>query len=225
MKKGGNITQLLQRFSPALRKRGLVLKHFSNHIGLVYFGSVHQHHDDLDAIRGFTASLHHKDTYFAVGTYNGFNIRLTNRFDVIRIAGNPNHAQTWTIMEIELENKTLPHMFFIPTGREAGEYGRLYATQPHIQPLNSMILNNHSPELHGRYQIMASATHSHKVETLFTSPVIVSLGTRFWPHGIEIEHGKLLVYITEHRLTKAVLESTLASALWLAETIDASAED
>lgn len=226
MKYGGSgLTKLLQRFSPALRKRGVVLKNFSHNIGLVHFGSVHQHDDEIDAIRGFTASLNHRDTQFAVGTYNGFNIRLANRFDVIRIAGNPNHAQTWTILEVELENKQLPHMFFIPTGHEGGEYGRLYATQPNMQPLNSMILTNKSPEFYGRFQILASATHSHKVETLFDSPVIVSIGSRFWPHGIEIEHGKLLVYITEHRLTKAALESALASALWLAETIDSSTED
>lgn len=225
MKGGGSLSKLLQRFSPALRKRGVVLKNFSKAMGFVHFGSVHQHDDELDTIRGFTASLHHRDTYFSVGSYNGYNIRMTNRFDVIRIAGNPNHAQTWTILEVELETKRLPHMFFVPTGHEGGEYGRLFATQPHMQPINSMILDNHSPEFHGRFQILASAAHSHKVESLFTSPVIVSLGSRFWPHGIEIEHGKILVYITEHRLTKAVLESTLASALWLAETIDSSAED
>lgn len=225
MRKGGGLNKLFQRFSPALHKRGTVLKNFSNSVGLVQFGTIHQHDDDLDAIRGFTASLGHRDTQFAVGTYDGYNIRMANRFDIIRIAGNPNHAQVWTILEIELETKSVPHMFFIPTGREAGEYGRLYATQPNMQPLNSMIMDNHSPEFHGRFQIYASATHSHKVETLFTSPIIVGIGSRFWPHGIEIEHGKLLVYITEHRLTKAVLESTLASALWLAETIDTSAED
>jgi hypothetical protein len=87
-----------------------------------------------------------------------------------------------------------------------------------------MILDNHSPEFHGRFQIVASPTHSHRVETLFSSPIIVGIASRFWPHGIEIEHGKLLIYITEHRLTKTVLESTLASGLWLAETIDESSE-
>ncbi len=225
MNKGGTFRQMFLRFSPALRKRGAVLKSFSSTLGLVHFGTVHQHDDDLDAIRGFTASLTHRDTHFAVGTYNGFNVRLTNRFDVIRIAGNPNHEQLWTILEVEFDTKGLPHMFFVPTGHEAGEYGRLYATQPNMQPLNSMILDNHSPEFHGRFQIYASATHSHKVESLFTSPIIVGMGSRFWPHGIEIEHGKILIYITEHRLTKAVLESALGSALWLAETIDDSSED
>lgn len=222
---GATFRQMLRRFSSQLRQRGSVLRKFGDTIGLVHFGTVHQHDDEYDAIRGFTASLTHKDTHYAVGTYNGFNIRLVNRFDVIRIAGNPHHEQLWTVMEIELDTKNVPHMFFVPTGREAGEYGRIYATQPNMQPLNSMIWDNKSPEFHGRFQILASPTHAHRVETLFTSPMIVGIASRFWPHGIEIEHGKLLIYITEHRLSKAVLETALASGLWLAETIDEVSED
>ena len=226
MKLGGvKFRQIFRRFSSQLRQRGASLRKFSNTLGLVHFGTVHQHEDEHDAIRGFTASLTHRDTHYAVGTYNGFNIRLVNRFDVIKIASNPNHEQLWTIIEIELDNKTVPHMFFVPTGREAGEYSRLYATQPNMQPLNSMIFSNKSPEFHGRFQILASPAHSHQVETLFSSPIIVGIASRFWPHGIEVEHGKILVYITEHRLTKTVLETALASGLWLAETIDDTLED
>jgi len=219
MKRGGTFLQVFRRFSPALRQRGVELKKFSSMLGLVHFGTVHQHDDDYDAIRGFTASLSHRDTHYAVGTYNGFNVRMVNRFDVIRIAGNPQHEQLWTIIEIDLERKDVPHMFFVPTGRESGEYGRLYATQPHMHPLNSMLFSNHSPEFHGRFQILASTSNAHNVEALFTSPIIASIASRFWPHGIELEHGKLLLYITEHRLSKAVLESALVSGLWLAETI------
>lgn len=225
MKQGGTFQHMLKRFSPALRKRGATLREFAEAIGMVHFGAVHQHDDDINAIRGFTASLTHRDTHYAVGTYNGYNIHMTNRFDVIRIPGNPRHEQLWTIIEVELENHTAPHMFFVPTGQEAGEYGRLYATKTTMQPLNSMLSENHSPEFHGRFQILASPTHSHKVETLFSSPIIAGIGARFWPHGIEIERGKLIIYITQHRLTKTVLESTLVSALWLAETINEAIED
>lgn len=225
MAKRYTFRQMALRFSPLSRQRGVVLRKFSETIGLVHFGTVHQHDDEHGVIRGFTASLTHQDTHYAVGTYNGYNIRVVNRFDVIRIPGNPHHEQTWTIIEIELASHSAPHMFFIPTGHQAGEYGRLYATQPHMQPLNSMILNNHSPEFHGRFQILASPTYAHRVETLFSSPIIVGIGSRFWPHAVEVEHSKLLIYITQHRLTKTVLETTLASGLWLAETIDEVTED
>lgn len=222
---GARLKRMMHRFSTRLRNRGATLRRFSNSLGLVHFGTVHQHDDDYDAIRGFTASLTHQDTHYAVGTYDGFNVRLVNRFDVIRVASNPHHEQLWTLVEIELETKSVPHMFFVPTGKDGGEYSRLFATQPHMQPLNSMILNNKSPEFHGRFQIYASAAHSHKVETLFSSPVIVGIASRFWPHGIEIENGKIIIYIAEHRLEKAVLETAVTSGLWLAETIDELSED
>lgn len=229
MKKGGvlknsTFRRMLRRFSPDLRQRGATLKAFSERLGLVHFGAIHQHDDDLETIRGFTASLTHQDTHYAVGTYNGFNLRFVNRFDILRVADNPHHEQLWTILEIELDAHSLPHMFFVPTGREAGEYSRLFSTQPTMQPLNTMAFSTHSPEFHGRFQIVASPTHAHKAEALFTSPIIVGIANRFWPHGIEIERGKLIVYITEHRLSKTVLESVVGSALWLAETIDASSE-
>lgn len=214
---------MFHQFSAPLRSRGKALRAFSKAIGLVSFGTVHQHDDDHNAIRGFTASLTHRDTHFAVGTYGDFNIRLVNRFDIIEHVGKKPIPQVWTILEIELASKSVPHMFFVPTGREAGEYSRLYATHPTFQPINSMILSNRSPEFHGRFQIVAKPTHSHAAETFFTSPVIVGIGARLWPHGIEIEHGKLLIYITEHRLTKTVLETALVSGLWLAETIDEAA--
>lgn len=225
MKKKTSIRHVVHRLSPIFRQRGKILRKFSESLGLVYFGMVHQHEEDYVPIRGFTASLTHRDTHYAVGTYNGYNIRLVNRYDIIRVAGNPNHEQFITIIEVELETKSLPHMFFMPTGHEGGEYSRFYAIRPNMQPLNSMILNNRSPELHGRYQILSRATNAHKIEAFFTSPMIVSIGSRMWPHGIEIERGKLLVYITQHRLTKTVLDTTLASALWLAETIDEISED
>lgn len=220
-RQGGKVFQrMFRRLSPTFRERGKILRQFSENIGLVHFGTVHQHSDEYDAIRGFTASITHQDTHYAVGTYNGFNIRLVNRFDIIRIAGQQPREQVWTILEVELDARNVPHMFFMPTGREAGEYGRFYNIRPNMQLLNSMVLRNRSPEFHGRYQILARTTNAHRVETLFTSPLIVGIASRFWPHGIEIERGKLLIYITEHRLSKAVLETTLTSALWLTETIE-----
>jgi len=220
MARTSSFQHIFHQFSPALRRRGVSLRAFSHAIGLVIFGSVHQHDDEYEAIRGFTASLTHRDTHFAVGTYGDFNIRLVNRFDTVQLTSAKRIPQVWTILEIELTDRNIPHVFFVPTGREGGEYSRLYATHPTLQPINSMILSNKSPEFHGRFQIVTNPTHSHVIETLFSSPVIVGIGNRLWPHGIEIEHGKLLIYITEHRLTKTVLEAALASGLWLADTID-----
>lgn len=215
--------QLHRVISPLQRQRSSAIKQFGHTLGLVHFGSVDQHTDEHEAIHGFTASLSHTDHHYMVGTYNGYNIRFVDRSDIIHSHGK-RHEQTWAILEIELESHSLPHTIFVPTGKEAAEYSRVYATQLHLQPLNAMAFANHSPEFHGRFQILASPSHAQKVSSLFTSPLIVGIASRFWPHAIELERNKLIVYITEHRLKKTVLESTLASALWLAEAID-SVED
>jgi len=193
-------------------------------MGFVHFGLVDQHDDDYDAIRGFTASLTHIDTDYMVGTYEGHNFRLVDRFDSYR-HGTHSHEQLWCILEIDLHNNKVPHVFLSPTGSEAGEYDKLFTVQPYMQPLNASLLQNHSSELHGRYQILARTTHTSDVEQLLTSPIIAGIASRFWPHAVEVNHGKLFVYITQHRLTKTVLETSLASGLWLAEMLDESKED
>lgn len=215
---------MVRRFSPQLRNRAKVLKAFANRMGFVHFGLVNQHDDDYDAIRGFTASLSHLDTDYIVGTYLGYNFRIVDRFDSYK-HGTHSHEQLWCIMEIDLHKAQTPHIFLTPTGREAGEYDKLFSVQPYLQPINTMVLQNHSSEIHGRYQILARTTHVGDVEQLLTSPVVVGIGARFWPHGVELHNGKVYVYITQHRLTKTVLETSLASGLWLAEMLDELSED
>jgi hypothetical protein len=214
------LNEALRRISPSLRERGRVIRRFSKQLGLVYFGTVNQHEDDHSALRGFTASLTHSDTHYSVGTFNGFDIRLVDRLDMFHTSGQGNHQQTWTILEIDLETPDVPHIFFVPTGKNGASYARLFSTQPHLLPLNVTLgVNKRSPEFHGRYQIMARPTHSHSIEHLFSSPIIVGIGTRFWPHGIEVQNGKLFVYLSSKKLTNTELQAALTSAFWLAEHI------
>ncbi len=214
---------MVRRFSPQLRIRGGTLRSFAKKMGFVHFGLVNQHDDDYDAIRGFTASLSHIDADYAVGTYEGYNIRMVDRFDSYK-HGTHSHEQLWCIIEISLNAARVPRIFLTPTGREAGEYDKLFSVQPYLQPLNTMVLQNHSSELHGRYQILARTTHAYEVERLLISPVVVGISSRFWPHGVELHNGKVYVYITQHRLTKTVLDTSLASGLWLAKMLDSSEE-
>ncbi len=226
MTRGGHtLRHMVRGFLPALRKRSAVLRKFADTMGLVYFGSMNQHEDDYEAIRGFTASLSHLDSHYAVGTYEGFDIRMVDRFDSYKRAGNKHHEQLWLIMEVDLQITSLPHVFLVPTGHEAGEYDKLFTTQPHMQPLNTMLLQKHSMEVHGRYQILSRTTNANKVEHLLPTPVMMGIASRFWPHGVEISGGKVYLYITQHRLSKTVLESSLASLLWLAAVLDESNED
>ena len=226
MKYRHTLQQALRRISPLLRDRGRVIRKFSDQLGFVYFGMVNQHEDDHSAIRGFTASLTHSDTHYTVGSYNGHDIRIVDRLDILHIPGRDNHQQVWTIIEIDLTAREVPHVFFVPTGQESGDYARLFASQPYLQPLNSNLASqNRSPEFHGRFQILARSSHSIIIERMFSSPIIVGIGARFWPHGLEIQHNKLYVYVTDRKLTKVSLQGALTSALWFADVINETAEE
>ena len=221
MAKKLSLRYVFRHYSPTLRARSAALKKFADKLGLVYFGSVDQHDDDYSPIRGFTASITHKDSHYLVGTYNDYDVRIVDRFDVIPLAGK-SHEQLWTIFEVSLTNKNSPHVVFVPTGHEGGEYSRLFTTQTHLQPINTMALQNHSREIHGRFQIMAKTSDVPHVEQLLPSPTVVGIAARFWPHGIELRDGKLYLYLTQHRLEKAALETAIASLVWLAEVFDES---
>lgn len=210
--------QIYHLVTPSFRRRSDIVRKFTNLIGLVNFGTVHQHDDEFDAIRGFTASVTHRDTQYAIGTYNGYNIRVVNRFDVVKVK-KESKERFWTIIELDLERRDIPHIFFVPSGQEEVGYRRLYTARPNMQSLNVVLGNLYSPEFHSRFEVMARPTNIDRIEQVFSSAIAAGIATRFWPNGIEIERGHLMVYIAEHRLSKAVLEATLTSALWLADAL------
>jgi hypothetical protein len=223
--KGGAIKHLLHRLSPLEREQGRILRRFYDTVGFVHFGHVHQHDDEYDAIRGFTASLTHHDENFAVGSYDGYDVRVVNRADTRKVNKKAS-LQLWTIIEVSLRVRGMPHIFFMPTDQSGGAYEKLFAEQPYMQPISSYTSTaRHSPEFHGRYQILARSTRAYDVDDLITTPIIAGISSKFWPHGIEVEHGRLYIYIPDRRLTKQKLEHALSSALWLANSLREAHDD
>ncbi len=213
------VKHLLRGVDPVRRERASVLRRFYNTVGMVHFGTVHQHDDEYDAIRGFSASLTHHDEHYAVGSYNDYDIRMVQRTETNKHSGQATHTP-WLILEVSLRVRNMPHIFFLPAGHEGDGYRKLFAEQPYMQPISSFLSQTHySPEFHGRYQILARSTRAHDVNELITSPIIVGIGARFWPYGIEIEHGNLYIYDTDKKLSNGKLETMLASALWLADNL------
>lgn len=211
----------LRQLQPQIRSRKKVLKTFIDKLGLAYIGIMHQHDDEYDAIRGFTASTSHRDAHYAVGTYDDINIRVVDRFDIQKKYGNKAKPESLVVFEFELSNKDFPHTFFVPTGRPVGtSYERVFTANVHMQPLNSTLQHtNHSPGFYGKYQILSRPTHSNRVASLLTSPVIFGIGEKLWPCGIEINRNKLYIYISEQLLVKDTLDKIFISGLWLTKEL------
>jgi hypothetical protein len=224
MKPGGVLRQMLRRYAPQVRARGRVLKKFANRLGLVYFGTVDQHTDEHDVIRGLTVSRSHIDTHYAVGSYDGYDVSLVDRFDVIETQGRP-QEHTWVILQVALRHgKNIPHFFLKPRGVSDAYYSRYFTAARQLQAVNELFNQQHSQEFHGRYELITQTAQAQYIEELLTPEVTHTIAARFWPHAAELFEGKLYVYITEHRLSETVLSATTESALWLAEAFD-SRED
>lgn len=220
--KGGVLKRMLRHYSPLIRSRGNLIKHFAKKVGLVYFGSVDQHHDDHVLIRGLTVSTTHQDTHYVVGSFNGYDISLVDRFDVISDASHKPSEHSWLILQVTLTNTSLPHIFLKPKGHSPEAYNKFFSAFHSLSMVNELFSSSHSVEFHDRYDIYSLASRAVELETMFTSAVTSTVAARFWPHAIEIFEGNLYLYITEHRLQETMLGATLEAATWLASVLDTS---
>lgn len=213
---------MLRHYSPLLRSRGKVVRLFVERVGLVYFGSVDQHKDDHEVVRGLTVSTTHRDVHYAVGSYDGYDVSLVDRFDVAYDARHRPIEHTWIIFRIDLQDVSMPHIFFKPLGHSPAAYNKFFSAFNTLHVINDVFNDTHSQEFHTRYEVYGLATHVLELEQTFMPIITQNIAARFWPHAIEIFEGKLYVYITEHRRPEleAVLGVTLQSATWLASALD-----
>jgi len=220
IQKGGILKRVLRRYSPQIRSRGRVIRSFANKVNFVYFGTVDQHEDDHEVIRGLTVSTSHRDTHYAVGAYDGYDVSLVDRFDVIKHGHDAPTEHNWAILQVSLTNTDLPHIFLKPKGHSPAAYNKFFTAYNTLHIVNTMFLAAHSPEFHARYDVFGISSRALEIEESLTTQVTNTIAARFWPHAIEIFEGKLYVYITEHRLNETMLGATLESATWLASVLD-----
>lgn len=220
MRPGGVLQRMLRHYAPSIRSRGKTIRQFASKIGLVYFGTVDQHVDEHEVIRGLTMSTTHRDAHYAVGSFDGYDISMVDRFDVAYDSHRNPIEHSWLILQVALQDVTLPHIFFKPLGHSPAAYNKFFTAFNTLHVINNVFNDVHSPEFHSRYELYGLATHVVDLEQTLTPIVTQTIAARFWPHAVEIYEGKLYVYITEHRLDQTVLGSTLQATTWLAGVLD-----
>jgi hypothetical protein len=220
MKSGGVLQRMLRHYSPQIRARGTTIRRFAAKTGLVYFGSVDQHKDEHEVIRGLTVSTTHQDVHYAVGSFDEYDVSIADRFDVVIDAHGIPSEHTWMIFKVALRNSDIPHVFLKPLGHSPAAYDKLFTAFNTLNSINSILDDAHSHEFHARYDVHSAVTHAQHLEQTLTPQVTQAISARFWPHAVEIFEGSLYVYITEHRLNETVLGSTLQSTVWLASVLD-----
>lgn len=200
------------------RQRGAVIRKVASHLGLVYFGAL-GHDDEHEVIRGITVSTSHRDSHFATGTFDGYDISLVDRDDIIREGTSSSHRR-WAIVQVSLKRTlAVREWIFLPHDHRH-HYAHALTGLRHLQPIDALVAVPYSPECLRRYSLMAPSHQALDVHHVITPALADLAAIKLWPHAVELKDDRLLVYITEDRLNETVLRVAIESALWLADSLD-----
>jgi len=212
---------ILLRNSVISYRRKNVITKFASKFGFVYFGHVDQHDDEHHIIRGLTVSSSHKDDSYSVGSFDGYDVSIVDRYDIIHRPDAPFTTHRWLIVEIDLHNsKDIPHIFMGAHNHTDSAYMALFTSVPSMQSIPLGTFGTHSDEFNKRYSLFASATQFIAVERLFTVDVTRTIAAHFWPLAVEVIDGSLYVYCDNQSLSATLLDTMLKNGLWLAEQLD-----
>ncbi len=212
---------IMLRNSVVSYRRKKVVTQFAAKFGLVYFGHVDQHDDEHHIIRGLTVSSSHKDEHYSVGSFDGYDVSLVDRYDILEHPNRPLRTHRWIIIEIDLhKGKNIPHVFMGAHNHTDSSYAKLFTSVPSLQPVPLGTFGAHSPEFTQRYSLFAAASQFIEVERLFTIDVTRVVAAHFWPLAVEVYEGSLYVYSDNQTISVGLLETMLKNGLWLAEKLD-----
>jgi hypothetical protein len=213
---------IVHRNNITSRRARSAIVHFSEKVGLVYFGSVDQHSDDHRIVRGLTASANHQDEHYAVGTYEDYDVSIVNRMDTTEDSTGRLRTHSWLILEINLKyGADLPHIFMGMHEHKDSPYSKLFITHPSMQRVPIGTFEPYAQEFTARYSLYAHASHFIQVERYFNANITKVIAAHFWPLSVEINEGSLYLYADNQPVTIRLLDAMLKNGLWLAKQLDA----
>ncbi|CAN5422236.1 hypothetical protein BH10PAT4_BH10PAT4_0560 [soil metagenome] len=203
------------------RQRKTAVLKFVKSFSFVYFGHVDQHDDEHHIIRGLTVSSSHQDDHYSVGSYDGYDVSLVDRYDITIRPGEKIRTHQWIIIEIDLRNgKDIPHIFLGSLNRTNSSYAKLFTSVTSLQAVPLGTFAPHSEEFTSRYSLFAAPTQFIEVERLFTSEVTRTISAHFWPLSAEVFEGSLYIYSDTQNISAGLLETMLKNGAWLANKLD-----
>ncbi len=198
-----------------------VIANFADKAGLVYFGSVNQHNDEHNVIRGFTASLTHTDDHYCVGSFEGYDVMLVKRTDFVQNLDGSTSSHDWSILAITLQNaRHIPHLFIKPLGHNEKAYNNFFATFPALKEAGIGVTKEYGQDFLSRFKIYVKPSHSIEVEDVINEKTARTMGAHFWPRSAEINDNMLYIYDNSSKITNHSLSGLMKSGIWLAQQLD-----
>lgn len=217
--------EALQRMIPSkviqsrLYKR--TFQRFADKIGLVYFGYVDQRNDEHSLIRGMTVSTKHRDNHYCIGSFEGYDVTLVERVDMIHFPGKPSRLHNWVIMTFDIHRSVdLPHIVLGSHSHNDTFYAQFFTKYAHFAKIDLDQTDAYPRDFLKHYSLYAKVDQALSAERLFNPALARSVSEQFGQLSIEILDGTVYLYAEHQHPSTALLEGMLTRGLWLTKVID-----
>lgn len=220
MNNGHKTKHIIRRYSTGSLSKRRAIRSFAEKFGLIYFGMVDQHKDEHSTVRGFSASLSHKDDNYCTGTVDGYDINLVDRTDFIKTSER-SISHNWIILELALhEEFDWPHMFLKAKDENSKAYQPFFALHGNYSEVSFDNLGYGSNEFSSRFSLYSNPSFGLWIEEKFGPNLVKALAAHLWPLSVEINGNKIYVYFSGQKIKLKDLELTTKKAIWLASSLD-----
>jgi len=188
--------------------------------GLVYFGSVSAHDDDYEMVRGFTVSTEHQDRHYCVGTVEGFDVILLERTDNLTFPGKPVEIQKWIILQVDLRNVRLPHIFLDNKQHSALFYDALFAKFSRFSAVDVNVFADHDSRFVQNFTVHSTPSDQLEMIHILRHEMTATLGHHFTAFDFELFDDRIIVYSSNHAPSKQLVDNMLRAGVWLAREVE-----
>lgn len=216
--------RLLRSLSPkhiAKHLRGnQIYRETARRYDLVYFGSVSSQDDEHELVRGLTVSADHQDQHYCVGTVEGYDVILLERTDLLTFPGKPATPYRWVILQVDLRNVDVPHMFIDTKQHSSAFYDTLMTKYPRLAPADANMFADHDPTFMQAFNVYTAPDDRLTMSQLLTHDMTATLGHHFAHLDFELFDDRLIVYAAQRTASKQLLDYMFRAGIWLAREIE-----
>jgi hypothetical protein len=211
------------QFSHAAKSKKLY-KDACEQFDLVYFGSVSQHSDDHQMVRGFTLSPSHVDRHYCVGTVSARDVILLERTDTISFPDRPSKAYTWVVLQVDLAVKSPLHVVLNSFQYEEPVYATLFTKLHHLHKLTVAELPQLDQQFVRHFAVYVALQLMDRLGSIIAPNTASVMGHHFRGLDYEILEDELIVYLPIVNPTQRDIDNMFKAGIWLAGEIEKSLE-
>jgi len=189
---------------------------------LVYFGAVSSQDDEHELVRGLTVSAQHNDRHYCVGTVEGYDVVLLERTDHLRFPGTPGEYYRWTIVQVDLDNVRLPHVFLDNRSHSSAFYNILFEKYTRLQPTGLNFFADHDPKFVDHFTVYTTPEDQAEMIQVLRSDITATLAHHFTTFDFELFDDRLIVYAANKNASKQLIDHMLRAGVWMAREIESA---